>query len=100
MSSASVCIPMDVSIELKRVQRGGVIKGMKTCISCKFHSLGGSLGTRGCICRGLRGARHVRGLVCSITTLLSALGLLSQVVGLSLDQILAPVYTEAVVDSG
>ena len=62
---------------------------MKTCSSYEFHSLEGNLGIRGCIYMGLERARHIRGLVCSVTTLLSVLSLLNQVVGLSLDQILA-----------
>ena len=88
-SGPSVCIPMDVSIKLERVRREGGIKGMKTCSSYEFHSLEGNLGIRGCIYMGLERARHIRGLVCSVTTLLSVLSLLNQVVGLSLDQILA-----------
>ena len=60
---------------------------MKTCISCKFHGLGSRLGARRQLSRWLGRARHIRSLICSVTTLLSTLDLLGQVVGLSLDQI-------------
>ena len=92
-SGPSVCIPMDVSIELEGIERGGGVKGTKTCISCEFHGLGGRLGARGYICRGLRAVRRVRGLICSVTTLLSALSLLRNVVGLGFEQVLALVDT-------
>ena len=92
-SGPSICILMNVSIKLERIERGGGVKGMKTCISCKFHGLEGRLDARGCICRGVRGARCIRGLICSVTTLLSALSLLREVVGLGLEQVLALVDT-------
>ena len=66
-----------------------MVKGTKTCISSELHGLGSGLGARGRLSRWLGGARGIRGLICGVTTLLSALRLLGKVVGLSLDQVLA-----------
>ena len=68
---------------------------MKTCIASELHGLGSRLGARGRLSRWLGGGRHIRGLICGITTLLSPLSLLSKVVGISLDQILA--FVDAVI---
>ena len=45
-------------------ERGGGAKGMKSCISYKFHGLGGGLEARGQLSSRLGRARHVRGLIC------------------------------------